>query len=248
MVWQPLASHLRGFHCLAPDMRGHGDSTSPSNGDFNWSGFADDVLAVIDELGTDTLSAVGHSKGGAALLLAEQRRPGTFRSLYLYEPVVFPPQVASMVFESDGSGDIPMAAAALRRRETFPSRQAAFDNFAGKPPLNTLAPEVLRAYVDHGFRDEPDGSVRLKCAPSDEAAVYRNGWTHDAFEHLGEVTCPVYLARGEQGPPGPGSVATQIVDALPNGHLISFENLGHFGPLEQPEQVASSICAVIGHV
>ena len=45
----------------------------------DWNGFVDDVLAVIDAWGVAPLVAVGHSKGGAALLLAEQRRPGHVR-------------------------------------------------------------------------------------------------------------------------------------------------------------------------
>lgn len=227
-------------------MRGHGDSTSPENQDFVWSGFADDVLAVVDYLGLSEIPAIGHSKGGAALLLAEQRRPGTFRALYLYEPVVFPPSVAALISTTGNGNDNPMAKAALRRREVFESRQAAFDNFSGKPPLNTLSADALHAYVNHGFSDESDGTVKLKCHPSDEAEVYRTGWTHDAFDHLGEVMCPVFIAKGGLGPPGPGSFAQQLVDALPDGHLITFDNLGHFGPLEQPAQIASSICDVLG--
>lgn len=31
----------------------------------------------------------GHSAGGLAAVLAEQRQPGTFRAMYLYEPVAF---------------------------------------------------------------------------------------------------------------------------------------------------------------
>ena len=31
----------------------------------------------------------GHSAGGLAATLAEQRRPGTFSAMYLYEPVTF---------------------------------------------------------------------------------------------------------------------------------------------------------------
>ncbi len=48
-------------------------------------------------------------------------------------------------------------------------------NFATKPPFSSLDPAALRAYVDHGFDDEPDGSVRLKCAPENESQVYRMG-------------------------------------------------------------------------
>lgn len=33
----------------------------------------------------------GHSGGGLAAVIAEQQRPGTFKAMYLYEPVVFGP-------------------------------------------------------------------------------------------------------------------------------------------------------------
>jgi pimeloyl-ACP methyl ester carboxylesterase len=235
-VWQPLATQLRHRHVYAPDLRGHGDSTSPDDGNFAWEGFADDVLAVVDQLGLDGVDAVGHSKGGAALLLSEQRRPGTFRRLYLYEPVVIPPHAAAST-----SGANPLSEGARRRREVFGSRDEAYDNFAGKPPLDVLDPVALRAYVDHGFEDQPDGGVRLKCAPEDEAEVYLMGAQHGAFAHLGAVSCPVTVARGGDTASGPAAFADAVAAALPDGRLEVFEDLGHFGPLERPAEVAAAI-------
>src|SRR5690606_15940644 len=55
MVWEPLIAELTPFlRCVALDMRGHGDSTRPASGSFDWSGFAADVLAVVDDLGAPT--------------------------------------------------------------------------------------------------------------------------------------------------------------------------------------------------
>jgi len=243
LVWQPLAGHLDGFRVFAPDLRGHGDSTPPVGRGLDWNGFADDVLAVVDAMdaaGIDTegLLAVGHSKGGAALLLAEERRPGTFGGLYCYEPVVMPSDATV-----PGAGSNLLAESALRRRDTFESRQAAYDNYAGKLPFSALDAGALHAYVDHGFADQDDASVRLKCRPELESAVYRMGSEHDAFDHLAEVTCPVTVASGEVSDFGPAAFAHRIADRLPHGMLVEFPELGHFGPLEDPAAVAASILA-----
>jgi pimeloyl-ACP methyl ester carboxylesterase len=239
-VWEPLAAHLTRFHAFAPDLRGHGDSSAPEHGDFAWEGFADDVLAVVDALGLAGGPAVGHSKGGAALLLAEQRRPGTFRALYLYEPVVFPSTDAPPT-----AGANPLAEGALRRRPTFPSRDAAFENFARKPPFAILDPVALRAYVDHGFDDLPDGAVRLKCEPENESQVYRMGAQHRAFDQLHAVGCPVTVARGHLDEFGPAAVAAEVAEALPHGRLEVYDDLGHFGPLEDPARIAAAVERVL---
>lgn len=236
-VWQPVADHLRDrFHCWALDFRGHGDSWTPDDHHFAWSGFADDVLAVVDALDLRHPFGVGHSKGGAALLLAEEERPDTFRALYCYEPIMTP------LLDPPGPDDEhPLAQGARRRREVFPDRQAAYDNYAAKPPFAALAPEALRAYVEHGFADQPDGSVRLKCRGEHEARVYAMGGTHGAFAGLTEVRIPVTVAAGWVGDGMPAAWAPAIAERLPAGRFLPHDDLGHFGPLEDPALVAAEI-------
>ena len=79
LVWWPLANALPEFHCYSFDERGHGDSIRPPEHSYDWTGFADDALAVVDGFALDRPFGVGHSAGGAALLMAEAFRPGTFR-------------------------------------------------------------------------------------------------------------------------------------------------------------------------
>lgn len=240
MVFAPLAAALaHSFHCYAPDLRGHGVSGRPADGSFAWSGFALDVLAAVDVLGAQGCYSVGHSCGGAALLLAELARPGTIGGMYLYEPIVF-----SNASHEPMSLENPMSAAALRRREVFTSREEAYANYSSKPPFSSLRADSLRAYVDYGLAETGDGTVRLQCRPSDEGQVFAMAAAHDTYDRLGEIGCPVTIAGG-------GSSDTFVDGSLlasrtPRGRSETLQGLGHFGPLDDPSRVASHVLQSFG--
>lgn len=239
-VWEPVAASLGdGFAKWAVDFRAHGASTVPAGSELDWAVFGEDVVAVVDQLDLPAgeLLGVGHSMGGAALLLAEQARPGTFAGLWLYEPIS-PPPGALPALEGGNS----LADGAARRREAFPSAAEALANFAAKPPFNVLRADALHAYVRHGFVTGADGDVHLACRPPDESQIYRGGGSHGAFEGLGDVRCPVVVACGRDEP-GPVMFAPAVAAALPHGHLERHEPLGHFGPLEAPSICANAIAA-----
>lgn len=238
-VWRPVAAHLPDFRSVVFDERGHGD-TPPAESGQSWHGFALDALAVADDLALERPFGVGHSAGGAALVLAELSRPGTFRALWVFEPIV-PPVVApeGPAFPSRAN---PLAEGARRRREVFDSLEAAVENYASKPPFSALAPEALRAYVDFGFEELAPGGVRLKCRREVEAATYEMAVQHGAGSRLDELTCPVVLASGGQTdtPFGP-ALMDALAERIPEARAEPFPTLGHFGPLQDPAAVAASI-------
>ena len=237
LVLAPLARHLDGFfRCTAFDARGHGDTRLPAGRDLDWYGLATDTLAVVDGRGLDRPYGFGHSSGGTALLMAEQARPGTFAAIYCFEPVIV---AADPPLGRDG--DSVLATRARRRRTSFASREEACRHYASKPSLAEVSPEALRAYVDHGFEDAPDGGVRLKCRPEHEAAVYEMATAHDAYRRLAEVSCPVAVACGAHSEGCPPERARCHVARLPYGRDEVLDGVGHLGPLERPDEVASSI-------
>ena len=52
------------FTVIIPDLRGHGRSDKPRNGDFTDAAFASDVVAVLDDAGIDSAHVFGYSLGG----------------------------------------------------------------------------------------------------------------------------------------------------------------------------------------
>ena len=260
-VFSPAASVLAAsFHCVGLDLRGHGYSTLPvpPGTEGIWQGFTDDVLAAVDglrglngveglrgpnavdDMKLDTPVGVGHSSGGAALLMAEAARPGTFSALWCFEPIVWPDPSAAR-----GRAER-MAEGAGRRRDRFPSRADAHANFAAKPPFSILAPAALRGYVDCGFADEPDGSVTLRCPRDVEAAIYLRALDDDRFGRLPDIRCPVVVACGAVTDAITPEISARLADAVPAGRLRLFDGLGHLGPLEDPEAVAKAILDDLG--
>lgn len=235
-AYRPLADLLVDrFHVWALDFRGHGESSAPADGDFNWSGMADDVLAVVDAIG-GAVVGFGHSMGGAALVAAERRRPGTLRAAYVFEPIIMP--------WADLGGTNPMGEAARRRRARFASRADALARYAHRPPLGMLRADALYAYVEHGFRDDPhpdedlDPGVVLRCDPAHEAATFEAAGKLSVSD-VGDVDVPVVVARGLRDLVGPGGFAPLVAEALPDGTMREYAHLGHFGPLEDPTTIAA---------
>jgi pimeloyl-ACP methyl ester carboxylesterase len=179
---------------------------------------------------------VGHSCGGATELLLEERHPGTFRSLYLFEPVIFT--------EEPPSGPNPERDLAVRtrsRRRNFPSRDAAIAAFSLRGPFAALDPACLEAYVDHGFSAQPDGSITLQCEPEDEAEVYVMASAHDGFSRLSSVACPTVIAHGATSKSFTEAHMRTITDRLGDGSFMQWSDMGHFGPLEHPKAFAGAV-------
>ena len=238
-MYQLLADELADrFRVVALDFRGHGDSSVPTDADLDidldWDRMAEDVLAVTEHLGGATVHAFGHSMGGAALLIAESAKPSTFRTLFLFEPIVFPDEAST-------AGQNVMGDAARRRRVTFDSRPEVLFRYASRRPFNQIQAGCLVEYVMHGFADQPEGGVRLKCPPEVEARVFENGRNSKSSAVRG-VKLPTVVAVGHDEPgPNPALFGPPLAEALAGGRLIRYEHLGHFGPLQDPSTIATDI-------
>ncbi|ACZ30652.1 alpha/beta hydrolase fold protein [Xylanimonas cellulosilytica DSM 15894] len=78
--WAPVAEDLARDHRLVvPDLRGHGDSGRP--GTYTLAEMADDVAALLDRLGVERATVVGHSMGGLVAIALTLARPDLVEAL-----------------------------------------------------------------------------------------------------------------------------------------------------------------------
>ena len=91
--WRHLMPALADRHrVLALDLRGFGGSDAPADG-YEKEAMADDVLAVLDELGLERVKLVGHDWGGWIGFLLCLRAPQRFERFFALN--ILPPWVSA---------------------------------------------------------------------------------------------------------------------------------------------------------
>jgi pimeloyl-ACP methyl ester carboxylesterase len=237
--FEPLAQQLRLHHrVMGFDHRGYGDAERIDPATIEWKMYGSDALAAARHLyvtaGEEKIIGVGHSMGGASLLMAALQEPTLFSALIVFEPIVFPPPPPNAPPRPEN----PLAGGARKRRSRFASFDEALENFASKPPMSTFHPSAREAYVRHGFAVTDDGDIALKCLPEHEARTYETGGTSGAWDELPSITTPVWVVSGAPAPFQPSSFALSVAEQIPHATYIQFDELGHFGPLERPDMLA----------
>jgi pimeloyl-ACP methyl ester carboxylesterase len=85
-VWQAFARRLNPpWRCIAPDLRGHGESEKPASG-YEAAEYASDVAALIASLGTEPLPVVGHSLGALVTIALAAHHQDRISAAVLVDP------------------------------------------------------------------------------------------------------------------------------------------------------------------
>ena len=218
-MWQPQVKALSGvgFRVVAPDLRGFGRSALPP-GPVTMDAYADDVIALMDELGLGRAVVVGMSMGGYVLFNLLER---------------YPKRLAGAVFSvtraaaDDAAGKLRRSALAQEVAEGRP--QAVVDAF--KEIL--FAPQTLVAHPDlvarvRGWLEAtaPEGLIGGLLAMRDR---------RDALALLVSIEVPVLVIGAELDRAVPVEHARAIAAGIPGAHLTILPGVGHMANLEAPD-------------
>lgn len=231
-VWRPLLPALRErFRVITLDQRGHGDSDKPDTA-YVWRDFVDDLAGVIDALRLRDVYAVGHSKGGAAVAGVAAYHPGRIARAVLLDPVLVDPLPEGAV----PPGNF-LAIGARRRREVWDSREQMIESYAARPPFDVWRRDFLEAYVEGGTFVREDGKVELKCRGEVEARVYEGAARSSSVAFLQRMAIPTLVVSGGRSLTLPPERARQAAAMLRDGRLEILPGVGHFVPMEAPDEV-----------
>lgn len=156
----------QGYRIVAPDLRGHGQSTNPAQV-FTFRQCAADMLALLDHLEITCVKAIGLSMGAKTLLHMATRRPACIDAMVLVSATpYFPGQLrgAAAQFTAEAFDRLPDSEReALRNRHVGGDEQlrqlyemtrsfaTSYEDMAFTPPqLGTI---TARTLIVHGDRD-----------------------------------------------------------------------------------------------
>ncbi|NCR39247.1 MAG: alpha/beta hydrolase [Microcystis aeruginosa W13-11] len=86
LVWSSLGDYLiSNYQVIAPDLRGHGESSKPATG-YHFQDYIGDLRALINHLGWTQAHILGHSWSAKIAAIWATQQPEVFKSLILVDP------------------------------------------------------------------------------------------------------------------------------------------------------------------
>ena len=141
-----------GYRVVAVEKFGH-DPRFPVSS--NWPHLRDQLIECIANDARRPSFLVGHSLGGYLSLLAASRRPDLVRGVLLLDSPILGGLVSQTMRFAKATGLVERFSpghVSRRRREHWPSAEAAYAHFAAKPAFARWSSDVLRDYIACGVR------------------------------------------------------------------------------------------------
>jgi pimeloyl-ACP methyl ester carboxylesterase len=205
-----------GFHVVALDSRGHGDSDRSPDATYTVDALCADTLQVLDQIGRPVI-LIGASMGGmTGILVADAAGPEKVAKLVLVDVV---PR-----YEKDGSARI---------------RDFMFSHVHGFESLDEAA-DAVAAYLPHRTKPRsPEGlkknlrrrdgrwywhwDPKFLTAPSDDAFVRQEKLEQAAID----LTIPILLIRGKLSDVVSPEGVKDFLAKVPRAEFVELSDAGH---------------------
>jgi 3-oxoadipate enol-lactonase len=213
----------RRYRCVMHDFRGQLLSEKPRR-QWRLDEHADDLSALLDELGIDRCHLVGTSYGGEVGMLFAVRSPGRVASL----------TVISSVSEVD---------------EQLDDAVSLWAETALSAPQSLYRVSFPFNFSESFIADNPDlleqGEARLAACPPDFfpafARLVEAFRSLDLTGDLHRIECPTLVMVGELDRLKPPRFSRLIAERIPGAEFLMIPGAGHAVVIERPAEVNTAI-------
>jgi pimeloyl-ACP methyl ester carboxylesterase len=231
----------RGFVVDAVEMFGHDPAYPVTN---NWPHLVQQLadFALSQQGDGEPAFLVGHSLGGLLSLMCAARHPELARGVLLIDSPVLGGWKATTLGLAKRTpliGALSPGRISQKRRNHWPSAEAALDNFQHKKAFARWDPQVLRDYIEHGTHDE-DGQRVLNFDRDVETAIY-NSLPHklDSLLKRHPLKCQAAFIGGTHSAEM-RQAGKELTHQVVKGRVMMLDG-SHLFPMEKPLATAAAI-------
>jgi pimeloyl-ACP methyl ester carboxylesterase len=238
----PTSSHLwsdvvplvpKGHRVVVVDLLGYGRSDPSDTADLSLRGHAERVISLLDALGINYATVVGHDMGGGIAQVMAVRHPTRVARLCLID---------SIAFDGWPGRELRLVRATMPLTRHLP----------GTWLLSVLRAELARGYVvsERGTHSI-DQYLRRFTVDGGRELLVRHVSAMDAAEtkslatRLKDVVAPTSIVWGGDDPFLPLALGERLATAIPGATLDVVPDIRHFTPEEAPERVASALASLL---
>jgi len=227
------------YHIYAPDQRGHGQTTSTPFG-YDWLTLSNDLAGLMDHIGLDKVSVMGHSWGGNVATNFAANCPDRVERLIMIDGGFLDARLfPGATWEAFSHR--------VRPRDVTGNREEFLDRLRNQLGViwNTEIERIVQTMV---YEDE-DGQIQDILRPDKHAQTIRAMWDEPASKTMPRIECPTLIV-----PAGPTSerantefaeTRRRMVDAaekgLKNGRVHWIPETIHDIGYHKPQELAQVI-------
>ena len=236
--WDGFAVHMRdAYHVYALDQRGHGDSDWSS--EYGPTTMPADLAALVDQLGLERFTLIGHSMGGGVAFRYTADHPDRVERLII-EDAALPSPDRPPVLNPDNSVQRALAKDIFADEEEVVAHLMRQSPGVGEERIRQVIPQWYRRLEDGRFTFKFDPALRSRLRGAADPEEHRRS-AIELREKLRRFTRPVLLVRGEKSDILSAEAAQETVAAFPDATLVSIPGAGHNVHVESPRAFRAAV-------
>jgi len=239
--WYDIVAPLlrERFRIVAPDQRGHGQTTNASSG-YDWNTLSADLAGLLDKLELDSVSVMGHSWGGNVAINFAANYPDRVENLVMIDGGYLNGRLLpGATFEA--------WAHRVRPRDVSGDRKEFLDRLRAQ--MGPIWSTELERIVQTMVYEDDDGMIQDILRPENHAQVIRAMWDEPSSDTLPRIKCPTLIVPAGPAPERADSEYAEMrrtmvaaaEAALENGRVRWISDTIHDIGYHKPEELAQVI-------
>jgi 3-oxoadipate enol-lactonase len=223
-MWRNQVQALQSsYRVITPDLRGMGGSSVPQD-NIKLDDYANDILALMDQLQIEKAVLGGFSMGGYIAFSLLRKAPERFSALVL----------ANTRPEADAQegrkNRITMAASLLEKGSVV-AKDAMMPKLLSEKTQQAM-PQLIVELGSMINSMNPQGLVH---------ACLAMAFRQDSVSLLPLITVPTLVISGEQDAITPPDVMKSMAERIPGSHFVEIQGAAHLTPMENAESFNTSL-------